>query len=326
MDGQFDRFALINQRFNNFDQFAHITKMWDLDFRQIDSGGFKADVLQVASHNWQVSEAKFNRKLDQRGQSPLGLRTFGVLTQKSPDIIWHGRETRKNNMMVFPEDCELDSQTLPGFNVLTLSFSEELLFEVMDTLGEGKDTDLLIKAEVLTCDPIPICALQQTADRLFADLRLNAPNMNEDQILYEIEYEIPRAIILALASNDYRASKPSPRQRYITIKRVKEYLEEYSHKDITVRDLCKAAFVSERTLRYAFEDYFGISPKTFIKFIKLNRVHRELLSSEPSRLKISDVANKWGFWHMGQFAKDYRQLFGELPSETGRKFLIQPAS
>jgi len=30
------------------------------------------------------------------------------------------------------------------------------------------------------------------------------------------------------------------------------------------------------------------------------------------------VANAWGFWHMGQFARDYRRLFGELPSDTLR--------
>ena len=30
----------------------------------------------------------------------------------------------------------------------------------------------------------------------------------------------------------------------------------------------------------------------------------------------ADSANNWGFWHMGQFAKDYRRLFGELPSKT----------
>jgi transcriptional regulator GlxA family with amidase domain len=33
-------------------------------------------------------------------------------------------------------------------------------------------------------------------------------------------------------------------------------------------------------------------------------------------MKIADAANAWGFWHMGQFAKDYRTLFGELPSQT----------
>ncbi|MCK5375915.1 MAG: helix-turn-helix domain-containing protein, partial [Acidobacteria bacterium] len=31
---------------------------------------------------------------------------------------------------------------------------------------------------------------------------------------------------------------------------------------------------------------------------------------------VTDVANNWGFWHMGQFAADYRKMFGELPSQT----------
>ena len=31
---------------------------------------------------------------------------------------------------------------------------------------------------------------------------------------------------------------------------------------------------------------------------------------------VAEVASRWGFWHMGQLAADYRQLFGELPSET----------
>ena len=33
-------------------------------------------------------------------------------------------------------------------------------------------------------------------------------------------------------------------------------------------------------------------------------------------MKVADVANEWGFWHMGGFAADYRKLFGELPSTT----------
>ena len=45
-------------------------------------------------------------------------------------------------------------------------------------------------------------------------------------------------------------------------------------------------------------------------------VHRELWHSASSTTRITDVANNWDFWHMGQFAADYRKLFGELPSET----------
>jgi AraC-like DNA-binding protein len=36
---------------------------------------------------------------------------------------------------------------------------------------------------------------------------------------------------------------------------------------------------------------------------------------------ITDVANEWGFWHMGQFAADYQSQFGELPSETRNRVM-----
>jgi hypothetical protein len=30
------------------------------------------------------------------------------------------------------------------------------------------------------------------------------------------------------------------------------------------------------------------------------------------------VASRWGFMHFGRFAQQYRQLFGEAPSQTLR--------
>ena len=33
---------------------------------------------------------------------------------------------------------------------------------------------------------------------------------------------------------------------------------------------------------------------------------------------VAEVAGRWGFWHMGQMAADYRKLFDELPSQTLR--------
>lgn len=68
-------------------------------------------------------------------------------------------------------------------------------------------------------------------------------------------------------------------------------------------------------MRYAFRELFGVSPKRYLQAVRLNGVRRDLLAATPEA-KIADVANRWGFWHLGQFAADYRRQFDELPSET----------
>jgi AraC family ethanolamine operon transcriptional activator len=85
---------------------------------------------------------------------------------------------------------------------------------------------------------------------------------------------------------------------------------------LTVGDLCRIARASERTLRYAFTERFGLAPAHYMKARRLNGARHNLSRGHEISVKIADVANKWGFWHLGQFAKDYRSWFGELPSET----------
>ena len=62
---------------------------------------------------------------------------------------------------------------------------------------------------------------------------------------------------------------------------------------------------------------FGLGPKAYYSRLRLNEVRQELLAGSPSDV-IAEIANRNGFWHMGQFAKEYRRFFGELPSETLR--------
>ena len=33
-------------------------------------------------------------------------------------------------------------------------------------------------------------------------------------------------------------------------------------------------------------------------------------------VSVQDAAARWGFWHLGQFSRDYKRQFGELPSQT----------
>lgn len=38
-----------------------------------------------------------------------------------------------------------------------------------------------------------------------------------------------------------------------------------------------------------------------------------------SERHLTDIANAWGIWHMGQFAADDRRQFGARPSEMVRR-------
>jgi AraC family ethanolamine operon transcriptional activator len=53
----------------------------------------------------------------------------------------------------------------------------------------------------------------------------------------------------------------------------------------------------------------------YFKTSRLNEVRQELKVA-PAGTTVREIAQHWGFRHTGEFAADYRRLFGELPSQT----------
>jgi AraC-like DNA-binding protein len=56
-----------------------------------------------------------------------------------------------------------------------------------------------------------------------------------------------------------------------------------------------------------------------LRSIRLNSVRQLLRSTAACELLIGDAAARWGFSHLSYFAREYRDLFGELPSQTPRR-------
>ncbi len=102
------------------------------------------------------------------------------------------------------------------------------------------------------------------------------------------------------------------------IGRSKELLEEHEGKVVLLEELAAASEVSERTLRTAFKEYFGVGPARYLQLRKLHQVYRALLAAESGAVILNDVLLRYGVWEGGRFASQYRRLFGELPSQTLR--------
>ena len=102
-------------------------------------------------------------------------------------------------------------------------------------------------------------------------------------------------------------------------KKIKEFLTESPDVSLTIADLCEVAKVSERTLEYAFQERYGMTPNTYLRFYRLNGVHKTLRRADPLSTTVTKIATDWGFWHFGHFASHYRKLFDEPPSATLKK-------
>src|SRR4051812_28510578 len=87
---------------------------------------------------------------------------------------------------------------------------------------------------------------------------------------------------------------------------------------VAIVDLCRAAHVSERTLRNAFHEMHRLSPKKYLIRLRLEEARRALRLARGARGAVTRVATDCGFYELGRFASAYRHLFGERPSDTLR--------
>lgn len=104
--------------------------------------------------------------------------------------------------------------------------------------------------------------------------------------------------------------------RRLGLARALEHLRDRLDSRLSIAELCQAAGVSERTLRYAFLEDYGLSPTEFMRRRRLHAVRRQLTTAEPGLTTVSEVATRYGFTELGRFAVEYRRLFGVRPSDS----------
>ncbi len=280
------------------------TAGFDLDFRCLTDGQPEVSAAIVCTHSAVVVDMHLPCGFHQRGMAPSGAVTVGIPRRGIND--WCRRGCKENSLLPFNMTGGIDAVTAPDFAASTLSFSVDFFQTV------AEENRLSGAHHVL--DPVPgdviadseaNRALRRRIDQL-AHIPLSA--IDDD-----IDLELALLLLEAASASDSGHTTASARARALAI--ALAYIEQREHEPLTVRELCQVTNTPVRTLNRAFRDQFGVGPKGYINRVRLSRVRRELLH-QSSAIRIADTANRFGFWHMGQFARDYRRMFGELPSET----------
>lgn len=100
------------------------------------------------------------------------------------------------------------------------------------------------------------------------------------------------------------------------VHRAEEFIRANHVDDLSIATIAGAAGVSIRTLQAGFKNARDSTPMTFLRDVRLERVRRDLLIAGNKGWSVTQIATDHGFTQLGQFSKDYRSVFGELPSQT----------
>ena len=94
----------------------------------------------------------------------------------------------------------------------------------------------------------------------------------------------------------------------------------HSHAPITLADLGKVLLKSTSSINKASRNHFGLTPMQLLKQIRLQQVQHTLLNPSRQALlgarSIQGIASHYGFMARNHFARDYRLMFDESPSQT----------
>lgn len=199
-----------------------------------------------------------------------------------------------------------------------------LLSVKVDRAALEREVDAALDRQVAS--PMPLAASFPTGSgrgrswaalvrHLLTDMRGYHPLVNRPQIAKQWRDLLISGLALTV---EHPFSHEPAARRPRTVKRALDAMHAQPGRSFTAGELAAIAGVGVRVLQDAFKQHIGMSPMTYLRRLRLDRVHHDLTHGDPWRTSVGDVAARFGFTHLGRFAGDYRRRFGETPSETLR--------
>jgi AraC-like DNA-binding protein len=107
------------------------------------------------------------------------------------------------------------------------------------------------------------------------------------------------------------ANRIAPRH----VRRVEEFIEANAHLPLRLETLVEVSGVSATALFEGFRRFRQTTPMTALRDYRMLRAHGDLTGGGAGDT-VTSIATRWGFYHLGRFAADYKSRFGQSPSEA----------
>jgi len=307
------------------ESYATVLRGADMEISQLEPGPLRGHHMRVGLPGGEISWIETNLPLRGGGRFPSGVWTLSVVTRTSGRSLQHDVEVRGGSLIYHRPGEKHDGIYGRDFSVVCLCMREELFGktlrnefpELSDLLGqrwhvyepaEDKRRDLIRQFA-------QAAAILRTNEHVRGSFAAKA--VMEDELL--------ASFLDALAEGFTPSPMPGLAHAAGLVRLAEEFATELARKSggqpLSVGDLCAGCGVPRRILSHAFHQVLDMGPATYLRRLRLNQVRRSLqqprADGEPK--SVTETALEQGFWHLGRFSFQYRELFGESPRESARR-------
>lgn len=297
---------------NDFEEMAARAPNWDQEYFKLEKGPFRGHLQGIHTDRMQIGIVRRTPGILSKGAVPQGAVTMAAFLDKGGTASSQGTVFNQDHILVFKPGQEFEVSTL-GQSTLLVVVVEESLFQgyalarwgAPFVMRDSRDRVMLRRRPYLA-------AMRQEWKLLLAEIARSASLLSAPLFARALEQRLLDHLLMNALAPEPSPPGPSRRQ---AAKRAEEYLLANIQNSVSMADLCAATKSSERTLLLGFNEVFGVSPKQFLKSLRLNLAKRDLRNASFGAT-VTDIAVRWGFTHLSRFAADYRTMFGESPRET----------
>lgn len=289
---------------------------WQQTYDQLTAGCFTGGLTELCMDHMQVFVETTSHALRQTCEVHKDAYWFGIPTCPAGSGRIDAQVIAADALAFRPGGAEFELLTSAGYEIFGVVVTGDVLRRYAAQVERIGLDDHVPNTAV-----VPIGMARK--ERLCASLRrLLGDGAASGAPLSTVARNSLQASVLALLFDVGALSAPEPAamaarpRRQSVVSEARDYVLAHRERAVNVPELCERLHVSRRTLQYCFEDVLGMAPASYLRAIRLNGARRDLSNASRDARSVQDVAAAWGFWHLSQFAADYRKLFGLRPSET----------
>lgn len=308
--------GLSQQTSDDFDEQASFLKGWNQHYNQISSGAFQGSIAEANIDDINLFWEFTSQSLFQQGLLGTENIALGIPLSKVDGGMFCGSPCHQYALHVYSDKNGFEFISPYHLLIGLIVINRHKLMQLLSAEDQYFLNLQTNKARVIPVNQTTYLKFYRLLQDTFETLKTQ-PSLLENLDFKELLFaQVANVIIESLLIKSPAQHEILMQKSWQLVTNVRNIVVERMDEPINVAELCQLLEISRRSLQQHFTSALDISPNAYLRALRLNQVRRALRDA-PS---VTEAATHWGFWHFGHFSHEYKKMFGELPSETFRRY------